>query len=143
MKTTHAGACAYTRVTIDPDYRACEGCGAIKRVVVMMPAKAQEHSETSKSAARAIEPRRNILRKQVYDILLATPSGLTDEEIQTMTGMEGSTQRPRRVELVESGAVVDSGLTRATRSGRQATVWTARAVQPMRHISMAFALEKE
>lgn len=42
--------------------------------------------------------------------------------------MGGSTERPRRVELVEGGHVVDSGLRRLTRSRRFAVVW--RVVRP-------------
>lgn len=121
----HGGSCAYTQMTIDPDYRSCEGCGAIKRVVIIMPAKAQEHSEPSKEAARHIEPKRHALRVAVYQAFLAARDGMTDEEMQDALGMEGSTERPRRVELVESGAVIDSGRTRSTKSGRQATVWVA------------------
>lgn len=51
--------------------------------------------------------------------------GLTDEELQHGIGLEGSTQRPRRVELLRAGLIKDSGRTRATASGRQATVWVA------------------
>jgi hypothetical protein len=49
--------------------------------------------------------------------------GLTDEEMQAKTGMNPSTQRPRRCELVEMGKVRDSGSTRRTKSGRKAVVW--------------------
>jgi hypothetical protein len=37
--------------------------------------------------------------------------------------MNPSTQRPRRVELVEGGWVEDSGERRPTRSGMDAVVW--------------------
>jgi hypothetical protein len=50
-------------------------------------------------------------------------AGLTDEEIQADLHMQGSTQRPRRVELVRAGLVVDSGLRRRTFAGRSAVVW--------------------
>jgi hypothetical protein len=49
--------------------------------------------------------------------------GATDEEIQFVVGMNPSTQRPRRIELVRMGLVRDSGTTRLTRAGRKATVW--------------------
>ena len=49
--------------------------------------------------------------------------GATDEEMQTATGMNPSTQRPRRCELVEMGKVMPSYLTRRTKSGRKAVVW--------------------
>lgn len=111
--------------TIHPDYRMCAhtGCGIVGRVVVHKPALAIESSETSKEAARAIEPKRHHLRVLVFQALRGAPDGMTDAEIQAATGLDGSTERPRRVELVESNAVRDSGRTRLTKSGRSATVW--------------------
>lgn len=50
-------------------------------------------------------------------------SGMTDEEIQTTLDMNPSTERPRRVELVEGGWVEDSGDKRLTRSRRKSVVW--------------------
>lgn len=46
----------------------------------------------------------------------------TDEQMQIGMPMPASTQRPRRVELVRAGLVVQDG-TRQTMSGRYATVW--------------------
>lgn len=37
--------------------------------------------------------------------------------------MNPSTERPRRVELVKGGWIRDSGKTRKTHSGSEATVW--------------------
>ncbi len=37
--------------------------------------------------------------------------------------MNANTERPRRIELVAMGKVVDSHETRLTRSGRKAVVW--------------------
>lgn len=50
-------------------------------------------------------------------------SGLTDEECQELTGLSPSSQRPRRIALVDAGRLKDSGLTRKTSSGRNAIVW--------------------
>lgn len=47
----------------------------------------------------------------------------TDEEICRVTGLRGSSVRPRRLELVHEGAVEDSGTVRATECGRPAIVW--------------------
>ncbi len=57
--------------------------------------------------------------------------GLTDEELQDATGINPSSERPRRGELVEGGLVVVTALTRRTKSGRNANVWrlTERAVR--------------
>jgi len=53
-------------------------------------------------------------------------AGSTDEEGCLALDMNPSTYRPRRVELWEAGAVQDSGMTRRTKSGRWAVVWTVR-----------------
>lgn len=84
---------------------------------------AKNAPQTSKDAAASIDA--NTLRARVLDLLRATPSGLTDEEMQQRLGMNPSTQRPRRIELVDRDLVCDSGTKRATTSGRQAIVWKA------------------
>lgn len=87
---------------------------------------AQPHSATSQEAADAIRPDSNRLRSVVYAAIRgAGPDGLTDEEGIERTGLSPSTYRPRRVELVAGGMVVDSGRTRKTASGRKAAVWVA------------------
>jgi hypothetical protein len=86
------------------------------------PALAQEHSETSRLAAAAIEPHRANLQRRVYDAIVGN-GGLTAQEIEKATGLAGNTVRPRIVELVKAGSVIDSGTTRLTRSRRKAVVW--------------------
>lgn len=51
--------------------------------------------------------------------------GATDEEMQVQLSMGANTQRPRRVELVQRGRLVDSGKTRRTVAGVAAVVWVA------------------
>ena len=81
-------------------------------------------SETSRAAAERIAPNANTLRAAVYAFLVRCERhGATDEEVCDALGMGGSTERPRRVELVDGGFVVDSGRQRQTRSGRRAVVW--------------------
>ena len=82
-----------------------------------------KHSYTSKMAAERIEPRAGTQRARVLWFLQLYDKGLTDEELQEVTSLNPSTQRPRRIELVKQGWIKDSGRTRATRSGSQATVW--------------------
>ncbi len=84
---------------------------------------AQQHSRPSLQAADAIKPRAPELRQKVLEFIASRPDGATDEECQLGMPMPQNTQRPRRVELVEAGLIVDSGMTRKTRSGRAATVW--------------------
>ena len=86
----------------------------------------QPHSATSKAAAdsagvRAPSQRERVLRA----IQMVGRLGATDEEIQIALNINPSTQRPRRIELMDDGLVRDSGTTRRTRSGRRAVVWVA------------------
>lgn len=91
-----------------------------------MDAPYQPHSATSREAATKIRPKAETLRATVLDVIeFSGTYGRTDTEIQDILRLEGSTQRPRRVELLRAGLIRDSGRTRATASGRQATVWVA------------------
>lgn len=86
----------------------------------------QKHSATSQEAAQRIIESVYCKRYKVYEALLkAGERGLTDEEVQEKLGMNPSTQRPRRIELVQQNRAKDSGGWRMTRSGRRATVWVA------------------
>lgn len=83
----------------------------------------QRHSATSKAAAVAVAPKAPSLKEQVYLYLRGLGTyGATDLEGAAHFGMDGSTYRPRRIELVGEGRVVSGG-TRKTPSGRTATVW--------------------
>jgi hypothetical protein len=64
----------------------------------------------------------NAMQSRVLQLLRENPHGLTDEEQQAALAMNPSTQRPRRVELVRRGFVVEDGA-RKTSSGRMAAVW--------------------
>lgn len=95
-------------------------------------ALAQAHSETSRAAASAIEPRVGTLEAAVLAHVIACGyHGATDEEIADALDMTGSTERPRRVTLVRRGLLVDSTIRRLTRSGRLAVVWMHRDVSPV------------
>lgn len=85
---------------------------------------AQRHSETSIAAAEAIKPRVEIYRERILaEIKRSGALGRTDGELQEQLAMNGSTQRPRRIELVDDGLVKDSGRTRKSASGRTCVVW--------------------
>jgi hypothetical protein len=80
-------------------------------------------SATSAQAADSLTPATlNNMQRRVLELLAATPEGLTDEEMQRRLRMNPSTQRPRRIELVRRGLVVEAG-TRKAMSGRYATAW--------------------
>jgi len=85
-----------------------------------------DESETSKQAADLIEPKASALLGKVLAFLRNKGEyGATDEEMQDQMPIPPSTQRPRRIDLVNRGLVMDSGLTRKTKAGRNAVVWVA------------------
>lgn len=83
----------------------------------------QRHSATSRDAAESVTTAEKDRDRVLKYIRIAY--GATDEQIATALCMNPSTARPRRVELVRQGLIVDSGRTRLTASGRAATVWEA------------------
>jgi hypothetical protein len=87
----------------------------------------QVHSLASQEAAARIEQSCGRLQRQMLAWLRQRgKEGATDEEIQLGLPMRPSTQRPRRIELVELGLVEPSPLFRKTTSGRNARVWRAK-----------------
>lgn len=88
-----------------------------------LPLPFQAHSPTSRAAAEAIGPSRQILREKLL-AHLRKHGPLTDEQMQRGVPMDPSTQRPRRGELVKLGLVVEAGESR-TSKGRRATLWKA------------------
>jgi predicted ArsR family transcriptional regulator len=79
-------------------------------------------SATSAAAADSLAPATlNAMQRRVLEYL-AEHGPATDEEIATGLAMNPSTARPRRIELVRRGLVVEAG-TRKTKSGRYATAW--------------------
>ena len=90
------------------------------------PAPFVAGSSTSREAAERIAPAVNRLQLVVLRAIEAAgEAGLTDEQICEATGLNPSTERPRRVELERSGLVRDSEARRPTVSGRSAAVWVA------------------
>lgn len=70
----------------------------------------RDHPDTSYKAAAEILPRTGTQRRAVYDAIAKYSSvGLTDLELQRLLRLGGNSERPRRVELVESELIVDSG----------------------------------
>ena len=85
----------------------------------------QRHSAPSFLAAEAVRPTRATGQALVLKLLRLHKGGLSDEQMQESLAMNPSTQRPRRIELVEQGLVRDSNIRAKTRSGRFATLWVA------------------
>ena len=81
-------------------------------------------SDTSHAAAESMRSSAPPLRERVLKLIRNAGSrGLTDDEIEVITGLRHQTASARRRELVLAGKVRDSGGRRRTRSGRGATVW--------------------
>lgn len=87
-------------------------------------APAVQASRTSMQAADSLDGETlNAMQRSVVAFLKARGEhGATDEEMQAGIPMQPSTQRPRRIELVRRGLVVEAG-TRKAKSGRFATAW--------------------
>lgn len=84
----------------------------------------QRHSQTSKDAAIKAVPGAKTQRFVILRLFRdAGARGLTDDEIEAMTGYKGSAVRPRRIKLCDDGLIEKSDVTRPTRSGRDAVVW--------------------
>lgn len=97
----------------------------VERELPLFPTRpaAQRHSPTSVAAAYSLAPERlSDLHRQVLAYLGQHPEGQTDEEIAAGLELSQNTARPRRVELVRRGLVVEAGQ-RKTRSNRQAVAW--------------------
>jgi hypothetical protein len=76
-----------------------------------------------KTPAQLIVPLARNARERVH-MALRMFGPMTDEEIQGILRMGGSTQRPRRLELQQAGRVVAGGKVKSG-SGRKATLWKA------------------
>lgn len=81
-------------------------------------------SATSKAAADAVEGKVTQQQQRVLNYLRSLPGniGATDDAIETDLNLING-GRARRFELVKKGLVIDSGTTRLTDQGQQATVW--------------------
>ncbi len=64
------------------------------------------------------------MENEVMQAILQSADGLTDEEIEQVTGLKHQTATARRRGLVIYGLVRDSGRTRRLSTGRRGIVWT-------------------
>ena len=82
----------------------------------------QNHSATSKEAARSIAGKIGPMEREILMLFASAPGmGFTDDELIDRLGTQSA--RPRRIYLTRMGVLMDSSLTRKTRSGRRAVVW--------------------
>ncbi|MEU0467199.1 hypothetical protein ABZ215_24630 [Amycolatopsis sp. NPDC006131] len=78
---------------------------------------------TSERAARLVQPKTGNQRGKIL-IDIVEHGGSTDYELEHRLGLLASSVRPRRVELVQSGFIIDSGRVRH-HQGSQWTLWVA------------------
>jgi hypothetical protein len=82
-------------------------------------------SETSAIAAESQEPTLASKQGRVLALIRQADRGLTDDDLEVITGWRHQTVSARRRELVLKELVKDTGRRRYTTSGRPATVWEA------------------
>lgn len=84
--------------------------------------------DPSQQAARLALPRSGVNRRRVLDYVadrcqIEPWKGATDHELERGLRLSGNSARPRRVQLVRDGWLVDSGRKRQGSSGVDAAVW--------------------
>jgi hypothetical protein len=85
---------------------------------------------TSLEAAESVEETKDTQRALVkFTIRAGGPAGHTDDEVQSITGLDGNSERPRRWELWKRDEIMilrdatGKAVRRPTRFGRSAVVW--------------------
>lgn len=88
-------------------------------------------SDTSEAAAESMRGgAAAIVRQRVLDhIVKCGEAGATCDEVERQLVLTHQTASARVHELMRQGVIFDSGVRRATRSGRKATVWRWRTGQ--------------
>lgn len=84
----------------------------------------QKHSETSRAAAHSMRSTSGAKRIEVLHCI-ADHGPVTDNDICEITGMSGSTVRPRRIELLTAGLIKQAGPVMQG-NGRRAETWVTR-----------------
>lgn len=83
-------------------------------------------SDTSKAAARSIEPDSKTLRGLILAFIRGRyPGGATCDEIERSMGLRHQTASARVTELRDAGYILDTGLRARTSSGRSAVAWVS------------------
>ena len=96
------------------------------------PAVRRDAAETSRAAARSmVEPAGALRTALLKAFVKAGNDGLTDLEGESVTGVAGSSYRPRRIELQRLGLIELTNLRRRTPSGRGAAVFRATTAATM------------
>lgn len=89
------------------------------------PKVRHDHPETSYAAAQAIAPVTGKLQQMVYTFAVQRGSyGFTDQELfLAFPDRSENSLRPRRIELVDAGRLIDNGQRRKNARNRECIVW--------------------
>ena len=84
------------------------------------------YQRTSLQALLAVEPHIGSINRAVYSFIESRGlDGATDQEVESVTRIDGNSVRPSRGSLVKQGLVFDSGRTRPNAKGNNCIVWMA------------------
>jgi hypothetical protein len=90
----------------------------------------ERNSETSREAAKQIEPSAQTLRQRILcEITARGAHGMTCDEVEVALAMRHQTASARIRELFLKDQIVSRG-TRKTRSGRPANIWVKKTTSP-------------
>lgn len=80
---------------------------------------------TSLEAYDSVQEYAPLRKERCYQLIAAEEDGLTDDEVEVITGWLHQSASATRRSLVLDGRLLDSGKKRLTRTGRRAIVWKA------------------
>ena len=84
------------------------------------------YQRTSLEALLAVEAHIGSINRAVYAYIESRGvDGATDQEIESVTHIDGNSVRPSRGSLVKMRLVIDSGRTRPNAKGNNCIVWMA------------------
>ena len=84
------------------------------------------YQRTSLEALLFVEPHIGTINRAVYSFIESRGlDGATDQEVESVTRIDGNSIRPSRGSLVKQGLVFDSGRTRPNAKGNNCIVWMA------------------
>ncbi len=123
---TCPGGCGVLRDAHHLSEESCRTCDAARVTEDRPGITGNSSPRTSVAAAMTLPTGKR--RVQVLNVLARhRVDGRTAEELETDTGLGGSTIRPRLLELERDGFVERTDLTRPTRSGMRAVCWAVTA----------------
>lgn len=83
-----------------------------------------KHPETARAMEQKMLPRIGTYAEQAYRLIRESKDGLTDYDLEVMTGRtHQAISATRKLSLVDRGLVVDSGRQRMNQHGNFAIVW--------------------